>query len=81
MRIANFVEANYKVIEALEIHQENIEALLAAAQLHLLWLKHDGFDDAVSKRAKFYLSTLDKQVPSNQKVMNFYRFYNEIVSQ
>jgi CheY-like chemotaxis protein len=81
MRIANFVEANYKIIEALEIHQENIEALLAAAQLHLLWLKHDGFDDAVSKRAKFYLSTLDKLVPSNQKVMNFYRFYNEIVSQ
>jgi CheY-like chemotaxis protein len=80
MRTANFIEANQKVIEALEIHNENLEALLTAAQLHLLWLKHEGLDDQVIKRARFYLSTLDKLVPNNQKVMNFYRFFNEIVS-
>lgn len=80
MRTANFIDANHKVLEALDIHKENIEALMAAAQLHLLWLKHEGLDAAVIKRAKFYLTTLDKLVPNNQKVMNFYRFFNEIVS-
>lgn len=80
MRSAHFVDANRKVTEALDIHPENLEALLAAAQLHLLWLKHEGLDAEVVARAKSYLSVLDKLVPNNQKVMNFYRFYNEIVS-
>ena len=81
MRSAHFDEANQKVMEALSIHDENLEALLTAAQLHLLWLKHGGLDEAIVEQAKFYLTTLDKLVPNNQKVMNFYRFYNEIVSQ
>lgn len=81
MRAAHFEEAHQKVLEALAIHGENLEALLAAAQLHLLWLKHSGLDEAIVERAKLYLTTLDKLVPNNQKVMNFYRFYNEIVSQ
>lgn len=80
MRTAHFTEANQKVNEALEIHEENLEALMAAAQLHLLWLKHEGVDEGVVERAKAYLSTLDKLVPNNQKVMNFYRFFNDIVS-
>lgn len=81
MRTAHFSEANQKVIDALEIHGENLEALMAAAQLHLLWLKHGGLDQVIVERAKFYLSTLDKLLPNNQKVMNFYRFFNEIVSE
>lgn len=80
MRTAYFAEAYQKVLTAFDIHAENLEALMTAAQLHLLWLKRDGLDAAVIERAKYYLATLDKLVPNNQKVMNFYRFFNEIVS-
>ena len=80
MRTAHFIEAHEKIIEALKIHADNLEALMSAAQLHLLWLKHEGVDAEVVNRAKFYLSTLDKLVPNNPQVMNFYRFFNEIVS-
>lgn len=80
MRTAHFVEAYEKIIEALNIHADNLDALMSAAQLHLLWLKHEGVDAEVVKRAKFYLSTLDKLEPNNTQVMNFYRFFNEIVS-
>jgi len=80
MRTAHFTEANQKVNEALGIHEENLEVLMTAAQLHLLWLKHEGMEARVVQRAKTYLSTLDKLVPNNQKVMNFYRFFNDIVS-
>ncbi|GAB5604980.1 response regulator [Sideroxyarcus sp. TK5] len=78
MRSAHFEEAFGKVNEALAIHDENIEALLAAAQLHLLWLKQDGMDEEIDERAKHYLATLDKLVPQNEKVMAFYRFYDQI---
>lgn len=81
MRTAQFEAAYQKVLEALEIQDENIEALLTAAQLHLLWLKHSGRDAAVMARARSYLAALDKLVPNHPKVMNFYRFFNEIVSQ
>lgn len=81
MRSAHFAEANQKVLEALAIHGENLEALMTAAQLHLLWLKHKGLDSEIVERAKCYLMTLDRLVPNNQKVMNFYRFFNEIVSE
>ncbi|MDD2699748.1 MAG: response regulator [Sideroxydans sp.] len=78
MREAHFEQAYTKVKEALHIHDENIEALLAAAQLHLLWLKQQGWDEEIDERAKQYLATLDKLVPQNEKVMAFYRFYNQI---
>lgn len=79
-RSARFAEAYQKILEALDIHAENLEALMAAAQLHLLWIKQQGPDQEVVARARGYLSTLDKMLPNNQKVMNFYRFFNEIVS-
>ena len=78
MRNARFEEAYAKVQDALDIHDENIEALLAAAQLHLLWLKQQGQDEEIDARAKAYLATLDKLVPQNEKVMAFYRFYDQI---
>ncbi|HLP97246.1 MAG TPA: response regulator [Sideroxyarcus sp.] len=78
MRTAQFEAAHEKINEALDIHAENIEALLAAAQLHLLWLKQAGMNDEIDARAKEYLATLDKLVPNNEKVMSFYRFYNEL---
>ncbi|MDD2719960.1 MAG: response regulator [Gallionella sp.] len=79
MRSAHFSEAHEKLLSALDIHSENLEALLSAAQLHLLWLKQGGLDAEVLARTKLYLSTLDRLLPSNQKVMNFYRYFNEIV--
>lgn len=81
MHVAQFEEAYSKVLEALEIQQDNIEALLAAAQLHLLWLKQEGMNEDVKERAKAYLATLDKLVPHNEKVMGFYRFYNQLTGE
>jgi CheY-like chemotaxis protein len=80
MRTAHFDEAYRRVLDALDIHGANLEALMAAAQLHLLWLKQEGVNEAIAARARSYLSILDQLLPNNQKVMNFYRFFNEIVS-
>ncbi len=81
MRTAHFDEAYLKVKEAFAIHGENLDALMTAAQLHLLWLKQGGMNEAIVERAKDYLMRLDRLLPNNQKVMNFYRFFNEIVSE
>lgn len=81
MHVAQFDAANRKVLDALAIQPDNIEALLAAAQLHLLWLKQEGMNDEVKERAKAYLATLDKLVPHNEKVMGFYRFYNQLTGE
>jgi tetratricopeptide (TPR) repeat protein len=81
MHVAQFEDANHKILEALTIQQDNIEALLIAAQLHLLWLKQEGMDPKIKKRAKAYLATLDKLAPHNDKVMGFYRFYNQLTGE
>jgi len=81
MHVAQFDAAHNKVLEALAIHSDNIEALLVAAQLHLLWLKQEGLNAEVQERAKTYLSTLDRLVPHNEKVMGFYRFYNQLTGE
>lgn len=81
MHLAQFEEAHRKVLDALAIQPDNIEALLAAAQLHLLWLKQEGLDPGVQERAKQYLATLDKLVPHNEKVMGFYRFYSQLTGE
>jgi len=81
MHLAQFEEAHRKVLDALAIQPDNIEALLAAAQLHLLWLKQEGITPDVKERAKSYLATLDKLVPHNEKVMGFYRFYSQLTGE
>ncbi|ADE11440.1 response regulator [Sideroxydans lithotrophicus] len=78
MHVAQFDAAYRKVLDALAIQSDNIEALFAAAQLHLLWLKQGGMDADVQERAKSYLAILDKLVPHNEKVMSFYRFYDQL---
>ena len=81
MHVAHFDTAYRKTLEALEIQKDNIEALLIAAQLHLLWLKQEGITPEVKERAKSYLATLDKLVPHNEKVMGFYRFYDQLTGE
>lgn len=78
MRVANFAEAYEKILEAFSIHDENIEALLTAAQLHLLWLKQDGMNNAIADRARSYLALLDHLEPNNSKVMGFYKYFHEL---
>jgi CheY-like chemotaxis protein len=80
MRNALFTEAQQKIVAALDIHEENLETLMTAAQLQLLWLKQEGLDKAVMGRAKSYLATLDKLVPKNKRVMRFYNYFNEMVN-
>ncbi|MDO8990045.1 MAG: response regulator [Sideroxyarcus sp.] len=81
MHVAQFDAANRKVLEALAIRSDNVEALLVAAQLHLLWLKQEGMNPEVKERAKSYLAPQDKKVPHNEKVMGFYRFYNQLTGE
>jgi CheY-like chemotaxis protein len=81
MRNARFDEAYEHIKLAFEINKENIDVLFAAAQLHLLWLKNKGVNEAIAKRAKQYLSTLDRILPGNTKIMNFFKFYNDLVKE
>lgn len=81
MHVAQFEQAYRKVLDALAIQVDNLEALLTAAQLHLLWLKQEGLDPDVQERAKAYLATLDKLEPHNEKVMGFYRFYSQLTGE
>ncbi len=81
MHVAQFEAAYQKVLEALEIQSENIEAFLAVTQLHLLWLKQGGMNPEVQQRARNYLATLDQLLPRNEKVMGFYRFYNQLTGE
>ena len=81
MRSAKFDEAHEILTKAFDIHAQNIEALLAATQLHLLWLRQEGVKEDIAGRVKSYLSTLDRLIPNNDKVMNFYRFYREMVKE
>jgi DNA-binding NarL/FixJ family response regulator len=78
MRGAGFALAYEKLTEAFSIQDENVEVLLAAAQLHLLWLKTEGANAEIEARAKAYLATLDKLVPNHPKVMGFYKFFYDI---
>lgn len=80
MKKLNFNDAHRKIEEAIDIHDENIEALMTAAQLQLLWLTHEGLNKVVMDRAKSYLSKLDHLVPNDQKVMQFYKYFNETVN-
>jgi tetratricopeptide (TPR) repeat protein len=80
MRQAQFDESLAKLDEALKSMPENTGVLLAAAQLHLLWMSQKGLNlDYVSK-VNNYLAKLDVLMPSNERVTKMYRFMRETLS-
>jgi len=80
MRKAQFDESLQKLEEALEGMPENTGVLLAAAQLHLLWMSQKGLNLDYVARVNNYLAKLDVLLPGNERVAKMYRFMRETLS-
>ena len=80
MRKAQFDESLQKLEAALEAMPENTGVLLAAAQLHLLWMSQKGLNLDYVARVNNYLAKLDVLLPGNERVAKMYRFMRETLS-
>ncbi|HJV85952.1 MAG TPA: tetratricopeptide repeat protein [Noviherbaspirillum sp.] len=80
MRKAQFDESLAKLDEALAAMPENTGVLLAAAQLHLLWMSQKGLNIDYVAKVNNYLSKLDTLMPGNERVTKMYRFLRETLS-
>lgn len=80
MRKAQFDESLARVDEALTSMPENTGVLLAAAQLHLLWMSQKGLNLDYVAKVNNYLSQLDMLLPGNERVAKMYRFMRETLS-
>ncbi|RQO38520.1 response regulator [Herminiimonas sp. KBW02] len=77
MRAGQFDESLAKLEEALTATPENTGVLLAAAQLHLLWMSQKGLDRNYVERVNAYLAQLDVLMPNSERVAKMYRFLRE----
>lgn len=80
MRKAQFDESLVKLDEALSSMPENTGVLLAAAQLHLLWMSQKGLNLDYVAKVNSYLAKLDTLMPGNERVSKMYRFLRETLS-
>ena len=80
MRNMQYDESLAKLEEALQVMPENTGVLLAAAQLHLLWMSQKGLNLDYVERVNNYLSKLDLLMPGNERVSKMYRFLRETLS-
>ncbi|HJV74406.1 MAG TPA: tetratricopeptide repeat protein [Noviherbaspirillum sp.] len=77
MRSARPDESLAKLEEALQSMPDNTGMLLAAAQLHLLWMSQKGLHRDYVARVNSYLAKLDELMPGNERVAKMYRFLRE----
>lgn len=77
MRNGQFDESLAKLEEAMSATPENTGVLLAAAQLHLLWMSQKGLDRTYVERVNGYLVQLDMLMPNSERVAKMYRFLRE----
>ncbi len=77
MRNGQFDESLAKLEEALTATPDNTGVLLAAAQLHLLWMSQKGLDRSYVARVNGYLAQLDGLMPNSERVAKMYRFLRE----
>ncbi|HVK93797.1 MAG TPA: tetratricopeptide repeat protein [Noviherbaspirillum sp.] len=77
MRSARPDESLAKLEEALQDMPDNTAMLLAAAQLHLLWMSQKGLNRDYVARVNTYLGRLDELMPGNERVTKMYRFLRE----
>jgi tetratricopeptide (TPR) repeat protein len=77
MRNGQFDESLAKLEEAMNATPENTGVLLAAAQLHLLWMSQKGLDRAYVDKVNGYLAQLDVLMPNSDRVTKMYRFLRE----
>jgi DNA-binding NarL/FixJ family response regulator/predicted negative regulator of RcsB-dependent stress response len=80
MRSAKPDESLAKLEEALNSMPENTGVLIAAAQLHLLWMSQRGINQDYVKRVNRYLSTLDRLIPGNERVGKMHKFLRDAVA-
>ena len=80
MRKAQFDDSLAKLDEALQSMPDNTGVLLAAAQLHLLWMSQKGLNIDYVAKVNQYLSKLDVLIPGNERVSKMYRFMRETLS-
>ena len=80
MRSAKPDESLAKLEEALQSLPENTGILMAAAQLHLLWMSQRGINTDYVKRVNRYLTTLDRLVPGNDRVAKMHRFLRDTIA-
>jgi tetratricopeptide (TPR) repeat protein len=77
MRNGQFDESLAKLEEAMTATPENTGVLLAAAQLHLLWMSQKGLDRTYVEKVNGYLAQLDTLMPNSERVAKMYRFLRE----
>lgn len=77
MRDGHFDKSLAKLDEAMSATPENTGLLLAAAQLHLLWMSQKGLDRDYVTRVNGYLAKLDTLMPNSERVAKMYRFLRE----
>jgi hypothetical protein len=80
MRQARFDESLARLDDALQTMPDNTGVLLAAAQLHLLWMSQKGLNLEYVAKVNGYLSRLDTLLPGNERVFKMYRFMRETLS-
>lgn len=80
MRSAKPDESLAKLEEALHSMPENTGVLMAAAQLHLLWMSQRGINQEYVKRVNRYLNNLDRLIPGNDRVSKMHKFLREAVA-
>lgn len=81
MRDGHFDESLAKLEEALNNTPENTGILLAAAQLHLLWMSQKGLDRRYVERVNVFLAQLSNLMPNSERVAKMYRFLRETLVQ
>lgn len=77
MRSARLDESMAKLEEALQSMPENTAMLLAAAQIHLLWMSQKGLQREYVARVNGYLAKLDELMPGSERVAKMYHFLRE----
>jgi len=80
MRNAQFDASLATLERALAVMPENTAVLLAAAQLHLLWMSQKGLNRDYVAKVNGYLARLDALMPGSERVAKMYRFLRETLS-
>ncbi|HCE08667.1 MAG TPA: response regulator [Oxalobacteraceae bacterium] len=80
MRNTHFDESLAKLEEALQRMPDNTGVLMAAAQLHLLWMSQKGLNLDYVERVNNYLAKLDVLMPGSERVAKMYRFLRDTLS-
>jgi Flp pilus assembly protein TadD len=79
-RKAQFAEAIALIEPALLLTPNNTGVLLAAAQVHLLWLAQEGLNTEYVSRVREYLGKLDKLIPGNERVAKMQGFFRDTLA-